>query len=521
MPLPVLLATAKARSVRLDLARDLSARYSDRVHVVVAGPARAARFVDRLAQSGGALAVLLFDRPESDVAAAVAEAFPDAGRAVLLTGEGTAPVADATVPYPYHDAAEGLYPPIDDLVGSYLVCREEAPTVRIVGPRWSAEVHEAKAFLKRQGVAYEWREEDRAPRIELPDGRSLDSLDREALAEAVGLQVDPHRDFYDLVVVGGGPAGLAAAVYAASEGLSTVILEKTAPGGQAGTSSWIENYLGFPEGLSGEDLARRAVAQAKKFGVEIVSPATAAGLSAKGRYRAVRLEDGREIGSQAVLVATGVEYRRLNVPGEERLYGRGVYYGSATSEAIICRDEEVAVVGGANSAGQAALHLAQYAKKVTMIVRGDDLKDSMSDYLLDRIEAKENIDVQTGLEIEEACGEDHLEAVRVRCGSDVWTLPVDGLFAFIGAEPHTEWLAGTLARDRDGFILTGDSLRDSSDASCRWRERRAPMTLETCLPGVFAAGDVRSGSLKRVASAVGQGGTAVSLVHEYLRGIGA
>ena len=467
------------------------------------------------------MAALVFDRSSTEVAASVADLFPDASRAVLLLGEGPLPPVDATIPFPYADAAESLYPPLDDLIASYLVCADEAPAVRIVGPRWSPEVYETKSFLKRQGVAYAWEDGDVAPGVELPDGRRMGLGDRSALAEAVGLQVDPDHDFYDFVIVGGGPAGLAAAVYGASEGLSTVVLERCSPGGQAGYSSRIENYLGFPEGLSGDDLTRRAVAQAKRFGVEIVSPATAVSLSARGKYRTVGLEDGRKIRCHAALVATGVEWRRLEVPGEEKLYGRGVYYGAATGEAILCRDEEVAVVGGANSAGQAALHLAQYAKKVTMIVRGDDLKGSMSDYLVDRIASTKNIDVQTGLEIEEACGEDHLTAVRVRCGKEVWTLPVDGMFVFIGAEPHTEWLEGILARDADGFLLTGDAARKSEDANCRWRERRSPMALETCIPGVFAAGDVRSGALKRVASAVGQGGTAVSLVHDYLRQIGA
>ena len=521
MPLPVLLATAQSRSARLALSRDLPPRYSDRVHVVVAGPSRAVSFAEGVSRNGGALAALVFDRSAAEAVAKIVESFPDASRAVLLSGEGPVPAADATIPFPYADAAESLYPPLDDLIASYFACAEEAPTVRIVGPRWSPEVYEAKSFLKRQGVAYAWDDEDVAPGLLLADGRRLAIEDHAALAEAVGLQIDPERDFYDLVIVGGGPAGLAAAVYGASEGLSTVVLERCSPGGQAGYSSRIENYLGFPEGLSGDDLTRRAVAQAKRFGVEIVSPTTAVSLSAKGKYRTVGLEDGREVRCHAALIATGVEWRRLDVPGEEKLYGRGVYYGSATSEAVLCRDEEVAVVGGANSAGQAALHLAQYAKKVTMIVRGDDLKESMSDYLVERIGNAKNIDVQTGLEIEEACGEEHLTAVRVRCDKKVWTLPVDGMFVFIGAEPHTEWLEGTLSRDDDGFLLTGDAVRTSDDAKCRWRLRRPPMAFETCLPGVFAAGDVRSGSFKRVASAVGQGGTAVSLVHEYLRGIGA
>ncbi len=520
MPLPVLLVAIQARAVRQDLARDLAARYADRFRVVVAGPARAARLADRLTE-GGTLAIFAFDRTQADLAARVLESFPDAAKVVFLTGEGVCPVADATIPYPYHDAAEGLYPPLDDLVASYFAAQSSVTEVKIVGPRWSPEVHEAKSFLKRQGVAYEWQEADGAPTVEFPDGRRLERPDRTALAEAVGLQFDPKNDYYDFVVVGGGPAGLAAAVYAASEGLSTVVLEKCAPGGQAGYSARIENYLGFPDGLSGEDLTRRAVAQAKKFGVEIVSPASATRFSTKGKYRTIALEDGREIRCLATLIATGVEWRRLDAPGEDRLYGRGVYYGSATSEAILCRDEEVAVVGGANSAGQAALHLARYAKRVTMIVRGDDLKDTMSDYLRERIETAHNIDVQTGMEIEELCGEDHLQSARVRCGEGVSTIPLDGLFVFIGSEPHTEWLADTLARDEDGFLLTGEAARDARDSKCRWRLKRPPMSLETCIPGVFAAGDVRAGSLKRVASAVGQGGTAVSFVHEYLRGIRA
>jgi thioredoxin reductase (NADPH) len=519
--LPLLLAAAESRQVRKALAEQLAARYSSRVHVVVTGRARASLFLDKITGNGDGLAVFLFDRPSSGLADRVEEDFPDAGRVALLSGEGPLPTVDATIPYPYADAAESLYPPIDDLVDSYLACQSPTPPLKLIGPRWSTEVHETKAFLAKHGVAYEWRDEERSPLVELPDGHRLEDLDRSALAEAIGLQVDPKQEFYDLVVVGAGPAGLAAAVYAASEGLSTLVLERCAPGGQAGTSARIENYLGFPDGLSGEDLTRRAVAQAEKFGVEIVSPAEATQLVTDGRYRKIRLSDEREIRCRTVLIATGVDYRRLNIPGEDRLYGRGIYYGSAKSEAILCHDEEVAVVGGANSAGQAALHLSQYAKKVTMLVRGADLGETMSDYLLERIEKAVNIDVQTGVTLEEVCGDDHLEAVRVRCGDEVWTLPVDGLFAFIGAEPHTEWLAGTIARDGDGFILTGNAVTAAPDRSCRWRERRPPMPLETCIPGVFAAGDVRSGSLKRVASAVGQGGTAVSFMHEYLRTIGA
>ena len=519
VPLPVLLATAKNREVRRTLLRDLPPRYAGRLHVAVLAPSRAARLVDRLAKRGRGLVALLHDRGEGELAERVLRDFPDAGRALLLTGQGETPTADATVVVPYDDAAEALYPPLDDLVESFFACSPEGSGLTLVGPRWSTEVHEAKAFLRRSGVAYDWRDEEREPFGEMPDGGRVDLRDHTALAKAVGLQVDPERREYDLVVVGGGPAGLAAAVYAASEGLSTVVLEKDAPGGQAGYSALIENYLGFPDGLSGEDLARRAVAQCRRFGVEIVAPAAAVRLESRGRSRTIVLEDGKRVHAPAVLIATGVEWRRLAVPGEERLYGKGVYYGSASSEAVLCEDEAVAVVGGANSAGQAALHLARYAKRVTMIVRGDDLRETMSDYLRERIEAESRIEVQHGLAIEEVCGEAHLDAARVRCGEEVWTMPLDGLFVYIGAEPHTEWLAGTLARDADGFLLTGEAAR-GAEGACPWRLKRAPGLFESCVPGVFVAGDVRSGSIKRVASAVGQGSTAVSLVHEYLRSLG-
>ena len=518
MPLPVLLATTRSRALRRKLAEDLLAHYGKRVHVLVVAPARAERALARLARRPEALAVFVHGRADDRLATRVEREFPDAGRALLLVGDGDPPLADASIVVPYGDPSEGLYPPLDDLVDSYLACLPAGDGVRLIGPRWSSEVYETKAFLRRNGVAYEWDDQETEPAARLADGRRIPLADREALAVGVGLQVDPKRRAYDLAIVGGGPAGLAAAVYAASEGLSTVVIEKDAPGGQAGYSASIENYLGFPDGLSGDDLARRAVAQCRKFGVEIVAPATAERLVVAHGRKTLTLADGAELSAPTVLIATGVEWRRLNVPGEERLYGRGVYYGSASSEAVLCEDEDVAVVGGANSAGQAALHLARFAKRVTMIVRGGDLRETMSDYLRERIEAMgERIDVRPHLVIEEVCGEAHLEAVRVRDGDVLSTVPMNGLFVYIGAEPHTDWLADTLARDEDGFLLTGEAAH-AARGGCRWRSRRAPMTFETCLAGVFAAGDVRSGSLKRVASAVGQGSSVVSMVHEYLQG---
>ena len=487
------------------------------MRVVVTRPERAAALVERLGERRRKVGVLLHDKDSKAVVDRVLASFPQANRAVLLSGSGSPPTADASIMAPYGEPAEGLYSTVDDLVDSVMVCEPEEAGIRLVGPRWSPEMHEAKAFLRRSGLAYEWEDRETPPTAEMPDGRCVDLHDRTALATAVGLQVDPKEAHYDLIIVGGGPAGLGAAVYAASEGLSTVVLEKDAPGGQAGYSASIENYLGFPDGISGEDLARRAVAQAKRFGVEIVAPSEAVSLQIKGKTKTIVLADDREVNAPCVIVATGVEWRRLNVPGEERLYGKGVYYGSASSEAVLCEDEQVAVVGGANSAGQAALHLVRYAKKVTMIVRGDDLRETMSDYLRERVEAEPRIDVQYGLEIEELCGDSHLQSARVRCEKTVSTIPLDGLFVYIGAEPHTDWLEGTLARDSDDFLLTGEGAKDA-DPHCRWRLKRSPTIFETCVPGVFAVGDVRSGSLKRVASAVGQGSIVVSTVHEYLKG---
>lgn len=521
MPLPVLLAAIESRAVREDLERDLVPAFGGRAHVVVVGPARARRLIDRLGSSRGQLGAILADRKSADLLERVQEDFPEAGRAVVLSGEGETPIADASIVVPYRDAGESLLPTIEDLLAAYKACRPSGDGVKLIGPRWSPETHELKHLLARQGIAYEWEDDDRGPIVELPDGKRLERPDPQAVAEAVGLRIRPERPYYDLAIVGAGPAGLAAAVYGASEGLSTVVFERYAPGGQAGSSARIENYLGFPDGISGEDLARRAMSQAAKFGVEIVSPASAKRLEVDDGYRIVHLEDGNSVRCRAVVVATGVDYRRLDVPGEDRLFGRGVYYGSSTNEAVLCRDEEVAVVGGANSAGQAALHLARYAKRVTILLRGSGLREGMSDYLVDRIEASKNIEVRPQSEVEEVCGEDRIDAIRVRSPRGTETLPSDGLFLFIGAEPHTEWLADTLARDEHGYLLTGNAVVAHADIRCRWRQRRPPLMLETCIPGVFAAGDVRSGSLNRVAAAVGQGGVAVSMVHEYLRQIGA
>jgi thioredoxin reductase (NADPH) len=327
--------------------------------------------------------------------------------------------------------------------------------------------------------------------------------------------------FYDLIIVGSGPSGLAAAVYGASEGLKTLVVEREAPGGQAGQSSKIENYLGFPVGLSGGDLARRAVAQASRFGAEILTPQEASSLSLNGSYKILTLTDGAEVSSHALVVATGVSYRKLDAPGVESLAGAGVYYGAAISEALSVKGGDIYVVGAGNSAGQGAVYLSGFARSVTILIRGESLAESMSQYLIERIEATPNIDLMTQVQVSEAHGTDHLEAVSLSylATGEVITRDVDGLFIFIGAAPRTDWLAETVAQDKYGFIITGPDLMHDGKRPPGWAPDRDPFWLETSVPGIFAAGDVRAQSVKRIASAVGEGSMAVQFVHKYLAGL--
>jgi len=352
----------------------------------------------------------------------------------------------------------------------------------------------------------------------LADGSSLADPSLSDLADRVGLRTHSQTKFFDLVIVGGGPAGLAAAVYGASEGLKTVVVERDAPGGQAGLSSRIENYLGFPSGLSGTDLARRAVAQARRFGTEILAPQEVTNVRSEGPYRIVTLADGSELSCHAMMIATGVQWRKLNVPGMERLQGAGVYYGAGSTEALSCRDEDVYIIGGANSAGQAAMNFARYAKNVIMLVRGESLGVTMSQYLIDDIAQTRNIRVEYGMEVVAVHGEDKLEALSISCGRSgtLDTVPATCLFVFIGAEPRTEWLDGFVERDNRGFLLTGPELMREGKRPQGWTADRDPFLLETSVPGVFAVGDVRHGSLKRVASGVGEGSIAIQFVHSHL-----
>lgn len=423
----------------------------------------------------------------------------------------------------------------DLLGGEPSEAQRNEPAIEVIGPRWSPETHRVKDFLARNDVPYQWLDVEHDPRasellrrsgaasphlplVLLPDGERLERPSTAGLAERIGLHTHAEERFYDLIIVGGGPAGLAAGVYGASEGLNTVLIERVAPGGQAGTSSRIENYLGFPAGLSGADLAQRAVQQAERFGVEVLAPVQATGLTLRDAYRGITLASGETIGCRALVLAMGVTYRRLDVPGIERLTGKGVYYGAAMTEAVACQDERVYIVGSANSAGQAAMFFARYAHTVTMLVRGDSLSASMSRYLIEEIEATSNIEVCPHTEVVEARGEDFLESLTLENNqtNQRWSVPATSLFIFIGAEPHTRWLGERILRDRHGFILTGPNLLRHGKPPRGWPLERAPYLFETSVPGIFAAGDVRSGSVKRVASAVGEGAVAVQLVHEYL-----
>jgi thioredoxin reductase (NADPH) len=408
----------------------------------------------------------------------------------------------------------------------------------VLGTRWSPRSYELRDFLARNRVPYQWidveasandpetkrllealgPEASSLPVVLFQDGtKLLDSVPSE-VAQRVGLRTRAQTNFYDLAIVGGGPAGLAAAVYGASEGLHTVMIEREAPGGQAGMSSRIENYLGFPVGLSGGDLARRAVVQAERFKVEILSPQEALSVRIEGPYRILKLADGSEISCHALMIATGVQWRRLEAPGISRLQGAGVYYGGGATEALSCKGEMVYVVGGANSAGQAAMNFAKYAERVVIVVRSASLSSTMSQYLIDQIKETPNIQVWPNASVSEAHGETHLEEISFLCSDTgkIERVPASSMFIFIGALPQTDWLGDVIERDERGFILTGPDLIREGQRPKGWALDRDPFLLETNVPGIFAVGDVRHGSVKRVASGVGEGSVAVQFIHQYL-----
>lgn len=549
MKRPVLLAVDDDTNVLEAVVQDLRRQYFEKYRIMRAASGPAA--LDTLTQLRAReepVALLLSDQRMPGMTGVEflerARALYPEARRVLLTAYADTEAAirainSARIHYyltkPWDPPEEKLYPALTDLLDDWQAgYRPDFEGLRVIGHRWSLKDHLVRNFLSRNHVPYRWLDaagdgeatkqlEDRKldptrlPVVLFGDGTTLVDPEPEALAAKVGLRVQATQDFYDLVVVGGGPAGLAAAVYGASEGLKTLVIEPEAPGGQAGSTSMIENYLGFPAGLSGADLARRAHIQACRFGTEFVVQ-RAAGLRVDGQYRYVQMADGREVSTHAVLLAPGVQYRKLDVTGCDRLTGRGVYYGAALVEAVSCKDEEVFIVGGANSAGQAALYFSHYARHVTILVRGETLSASMSKYLIDEISRTSNISVETRTQVIEACGEERLEGIRLRTPAGEKMVPASSLFVFIGAAPITEWLPPSVLRDEKGFVLAGPDLPRNGRFHELWQEKREPYLLETSAPGVFVAGDVRYGSVKRVASAVGEGSIAVQFVHQYLAG---
>ena len=553
MPKPVLLTLDDDPEVLRAVERDLRTKYADRYRVMRADSGQSAlQTLETLKKRNEAVALLLVDQrmPEMSGVEFLNKAiaiYPEARR-VLLTAYADTDAAIQAInkshiqhylQKPWDPPEQQLYPVLDDLLEDWQAgYRPVFDGVRVLGHRWSPRSYALRDFLARSQVPYRWLDAEGADRnkevrdamevaqrdcLKFPaaifqDNSALSDPSTAELAARLGLRTTATTSFYDLVIVGGGPAGLAAAVYGASEGLTTVMIEREAPGGQAGMSSRIENYLGFPSGLSGSDLARRAVAQARRFGVEILSPQEAVSMRVEGGSKFVKLSDGVELGAKSLLIATGVSYRKLDVPGMERFQGAGVYYGAAMTEAATCKDEDVYIVGGANSAGQAAMFFSKYANRVVMLVRGNSLAAGMSQYLVEQIKQTPNIHVELNSQVSEVFGSDHLEELSILCSTsgDTQRVRAASLFIFIGAAPGTDWLHGALERDEKGFILTGPDLLKAGKAPIGWTLEREPWLLEASVPGIFVAGDVRYRSIKRVASGVGEGANAVQFVHQYL-----
>jgi thioredoxin reductase (NADPH) len=533
--------------------RDLRHEYGDRFRVLRADSGTVALDVLRELQlRNEPVALFMVDQRMPQMTGVeflerAKELVPDAKRLLLTayadTDAAIKAINAADVDYyllkPWDPPEERLYPVVGDLLDDWLGhYRPPFEGIRIVGQKWSPEGHVVRDYLARNLVPYRWLDvesdaearklleqagvdDQRLPMLLFPDGQHLEKPSLRDVAGKLGILRSAGSDFYDLVIVGAGPTGLSAAVYGASEGLRTAIVERDAPGGQAAYSARIENYLGFPAGLGGDDLARRAVTQARRFGAEFLSPVEVVGMTVDGTYRAITFADSTRITCHSVLIATGVSYRRLDVPGVADLVGRGVYYGSAVSEATACRGLDVFVVGGGNSAGQAAVYLARFARSVTMLVRDVGLDATMSRYLIDAISRIENITVRPLSEVAEAHGRGNLEALSIRnkSSNQVETVPAASVFVFIGAQPRTDWLADSVLRDARGYVLTGADLKRDGKWPKEWTLDREPSILESSVPGVFVAGDVRYGSTKRIATGVGEGAIAVSLVHQYLKDV--
>ncbi|PSB35428.1 response regulator [Chlorogloea sp. CCALA 695] len=550
MAKPVIMTVDDDPEVLRAISRDLQKEYGDKFRVLRADSgATALVALQQVKLRNQSVALFLVDQRMPQMSGVefleqALELFPNTKRALLTayadTDAAIRAINSTQIDYylmkPWDPPEEKLFPVLNDLLDDWLAnFYPPFEGIRIIGNRWSPRSHEIKDFLARNQVPYQWLDIESSEeaqqlvsyaecdRLQLPlvlftDGSSMSQPTNIQVAEKIGLQTKAGNPFYDLIIVGGGPAGLAAAVYGASEGLDTVMIEREAPGGQAGTSSRIENYLGFPVGLSGADLARRAVTQARRFGVEILTPQEVKGIRVEDPYRFVQLADGSEISCHSLILALGVSWKRLDVPGLEKLTGAGVYYGAAQTEAISCQGEEVYIIGGANSAGQAAMYFSKYASQVTILVRGESLTKSMSQYLTAQINETPNIKVMVHSSVIEAKGETSLEAISIANSQTGETLTVSAtsLFIFIGAVPRTDWLEGVLERDNRGFILTGQDLKPNGTRPKGWTLERDPFLLETNIPGVFAVGDVRHNSIKRVASGVGEGSICVQFVHQYL-----
>ncbi|MER6780295.1 MULTISPECIES: FAD-dependent oxidoreductase [unclassified Streptomyces] len=545
---PVILAVDDDPQVLRAVRRDLRSAYGDRYRVLGASSAAdALKILDSLDERGHDPALFLVDQRMPDVTGVeflleAVSRFPDARR-VLLTAYAETDAAitainrvrlDYYLLKPWDPPHERLFPVLDDLLSDWLATYRPAyDGIIVAGHLVSPGTHAVRDFFTRNGQPFRFLNVERDPEaltliaaqpdaalplVRFPDGAVLSAPSDTALAQRLGLATTASRPHYECVIVGAGPAGLAAGVYSASEGLSTLMLDSRAPGGQAGTSSLIENYLGFPSGLSGGDLTRRATIQASRFGAEILHPVEVVSLTRDDPAKILTLADGTEISAETVLLATGVSYNRLEAPGADRFEGAGLYYGAATTESSACISQHVFIVGGANSAGQAAVHFAKYAARVTILVRAESLDASMSRYLIDEIDRTPNIEVRVRTTVVRLDGDDHLEQLTLHdatTGEDT-PVPARFMFTFIGARPHTDWLSGVVERDEYGFVLTGsDLIANGGELPAEWSLERAPYPLETSVPGVFAAGDVRAHSVKRVASGVGEGAMAVSLIHRY------
>jgi thioredoxin reductase (NADPH) len=548
MAKPVILTVDDEPQVLSAIERDLRLHFSSEYRIIKSESGKEAlQTVRSLKKRNTPVALLLVDQrmPEmsgTDFLAEAAKLYPAAKKALLTAYSDTQAAIksinelglDYYLMKPWDPPEKELYPVLDDLLGDWSVnTTPPYEGIRVLGTLWSPDSHAMKDFLSRNQIPYKWLDVEKdeegqrllealddgltLPVAVFPDGEVLQNPALFDLAEKCGLQTKPSRPFYDLIIIGGGPAGLAAAVYGGSEGLRTVLVEKQATGGQAGTSAMIENYLGFPRGLSGADLARRATTQAKRFGVEILS-SEVVGVKAENAYRYVHLSDGSELSCHALVISTGLSLRTLNIPGIERLAGAGIYYGAALTEAVNYKGQDVLVVGGANSAGQGAMFFSRYTNKVYLCVRSDSIESGMSKYLIDQIRGTKNIELMLGTQVQEVKGKIRLEAVQLGNGtSETRELPVAAMFIFIGATARTEMLDGLVERDQDGFILTGGDIFLDGRKPRSWDLDRDPFPMETSVPGIFAAGDVRHQSVKRVASAVGEGAVAVSVVHQYLK----